>query len=144
MSRTLQIQAAAALLLGVSTFAAPSPAMAQSVVPVDVETQLGGIDVACTGIGADARAELRWQAYGVRVEFSNARNEYLVGGEVTVRDARGVVLLDARCDAPWLLMRLAPSGQYVVEGRMGPEVKSARVTPPRTGQMRVVLQFPDS
>ena len=110
--------------------------------PVDVETRVNGVDIACTGVDAGVRAEPRWRAYGVRVELSNRRNEYLVDGVVTVRDAAGRALLSARCDAPWVLLRLDP-GAYLIEATMDGALNrpSARVVAPRVGQLRVVLQF---
>lgn len=132
----------AAALLGQSPAvpAAPPPVVA----PVDIETSLNGLEMACTGVGMDARSEPRWQRYGVRIELSDARSEYLAGGTVTVRDASGRELLRTRCDAPWLLLRL-PAGAYVVEASVAdsPTARSAHVQAPRTGQLRVVLQFPD-
>jgi hypothetical protein len=125
-------------------YAAPPPA-APIVVPVDRETTVNGVQVACTVIGSDARAEPRWQAYGVRVEFSNARNEYLTGGALRLRDHAGRDLLGVSCDAPWILLRLA-DGAYQVEGWL-PEAnakpRSARFTTPTKTQLRVVLQFPE-
>jgi hypothetical protein len=112
---------------------------------VDAETQVGGVPVACTGIG-QMRNDPRWQAYGVRIEVSNAMNEYLVGEAVTVRDKAGAEILSVTCDAPWVLIKLPP-GAYVVEGRiLGSPAKprSAPFSPPKSGQMRLVLQFPDA
>jgi hypothetical protein len=131
---------------GVSPAAAnPAAAVNPVVLAVDAETRVGGVEVACTGIG-QTRADARWQAYGVRVEFSNIRNEYLVGGAISVRDHAGREVLAVSCDAPWILLRLPP-GDYRVEGRLldsPAKPRSASVTPPRQGQMRVVLQFPDA
>jgi hypothetical protein len=125
--------------------AAPRSPIAPVMVAVDTPSTVNGVDVACTGIGADTRAEPRWQAYGVRVEFSNARNEYLTGGAVRLRDHAGRDLLSVRCDAPWILLRL-PDGAYQVEGWL-PEMiakpRSARFTTPAKAPLRVVLQFPE-
>lgn len=130
--------AAAALLL-----ASPAGAQPQSL-PLDTETQAGGVPVACTGLG-QTRLDPKWQAWPVRVEFANARSEYMGGGQVVVRDAHGREVLSASCDAPWLLMKLPP-GAYTVEGRLPnaqSKPRSAPFRPPATGQMRVVLAFPD-
>lgn len=76
----------------------------------------------------------------MRVEFSNARNEYLVASVVTVRDAAGRPQFRIRCDAPWLLIRL-PSGVYVVEGqRICRETAADRLT----GFDRRLLQSADA
>lgn len=122
-----------------------SAAAETSLLPVDAETTINGVQLVCTGIG-QTRDDPRWQAYPVRIEFSNARNEYLVGGAITVRDTAGRELFSASCDAPWILLRL-PKGAYRVEGRMpgaGVRSRSASFAPPAAGQLRVVLQFEDA
>lgn len=132
------------LVTGPATAASAAPS-APVALTVDAETTVGGVEVACTGVG-QTRAEARWTTYGVRVEFSNALNEYLVGGAVTVRDRAGRELLNVSCDAPWVLLRL-PRGDYRVEGRLldsPARPRSAPFSPPAKGQMRLVLQFPDA
>lgn len=138
--------AAAGLCLCASPASSASPATgAPAALPVDSPTVVNGIDVACTGIG-QTRREARWQSYGVRVEFSNARNEYLSGGAIVVRDAAGRERMNVSCDAPWILLRL-PKGAYRVEGRLPDTAAKPRSAPfaaPASGQLRVVLQFPDA
>ena len=115
------------------------------VLTVDTEAIVNGVELACTGIG-QTREEARWQSYAVRVEFSNARNEYLVDGAIAVRDSAGRELLSVRCDAPWILLRL-PKGAYRIEATLPGSVakpRSAAVASPAQGQMRVVMQFPDA
>ncbi len=136
---------AAALLLSLATPLTSRATSATASIPVDSELTLNGVGVACTGIGADARADARWRRYGVRIEFSDAKNEYLAGGAISLRDAKGRELLKASCDAPWLLLQL-PEGAYSVEGwEPGTPAKprSARFSTPTGAQQRVVLQFPD-
>lgn len=131
----------AALVLG------PMAAQAQPLVdmiPLDSETSIGGIGAACTGIG-QMRDDPRWLAYPVRVEISDAKNAYLAGEIVQVRAADGKPLLNAECDGPWLLLKL-PKGRYVVQARLidyNAKPRSAPVTAPSSGQVRVVLQFTD-
>ena len=125
--------------------AAPAATAQPMSLPVDAEATAGGVPVACTGIG-QTRLDPKWQAYGVRVEFSNARNEYLVGAAVTVHDKKGAEVLNVSCDAPWVLMKL-PAGAYSIEGRIlnsPAKPRSAPFSPPAKGQMRLVLQFPDA
>jgi hypothetical protein len=131
--------AAAALLMASRSSAEPR------VLPVDGETTAGGVPVACTGIG-QTRLDPKWAAYGVRVEVSNAANEYLVDAAITVRDRKGAEVLSVSCDAPWILMKLPP-GAYRIEGRIlnsAAKPRSATFSPPASGQMRLVLQFPDA
>lgn len=138
--------AAGLCLLLASPQASAGAAVSRPVVlALDTATTVNGVQLACTGIG-QTRDDARWQSYPVRVEFSNARNEYLVGGAVTVRDAVGRELLSASCDAPWILLRL-PKGAYRVEGRIlgsAARPRSAPIVSPTGSQLRVVLQFPDA
>lgn len=132
-------------LAAVATLALGSAASAATPLPVDAETTAGGVPVACTGIG-QTRLDPKWAAYGVRVEFSNALNEYLGGGAVTVKDRKGAEVFSVSCDAPWILMKLAPGAYTIVGQPVDSQAKprSATFSPPKTGQMRLVLQFPDA
>lgn len=137
--------ALAAGLIAVLVCAGRPAAAAEPVaLAVDAEATASGVELACTGIG-QTRDDPRWQTYGVRVEFSNARNEYLAGGAITVRDQAGRELLTVSCAAPWILLRL-PKGVYRIEGWLpdsAAKPRSARFTAPASGQVRVVLQFLD-
>ena len=143
----MRIGAVAAAMLTVSPLAAvaqtDSPPLV-NMVPLDSETAIGGVAVACTGIG-QTREDPRWAAYPVRIEVSDAQNAYLAGAVVQVRARDGKPLLAAECDGPWLLVK-PPKGRYVAEARiMGSPARprSAPFTVPQTGQVRVVLQFTD-
>lgn len=112
---------------------------------MDRAVNLGEVEAACTGIGLDARDDPQWLAYPVRVEVSNAKNEYLGGAIVSVADDKGRPVLEANCGGPWLLLKL-PAGRYRIIARLpgtGAKPRSATIDTPKTGQMRVVLQFLD-
>lgn len=82
----------------------------------------------------------------MRVEFSNASNEYLVDGAIAARDSAGRELLSVRCDAPWILLRL-PEGLYRLDASLAgtpAKPRGAAFAPPAEGQARVVMQFPDA
>lgn len=121
------------------------PSTGPAALPMDQSAAVNGIEVACTGVG-ETRDDPKWQAFGVRIEFSNAVNEYLGGGAIRLRDRAGAQLLEVSCDAPWILLKL-PAGSYTVEGWVpGAPTKprSAPLSPPGQGQARFVLQFPDA
>lgn len=136
------MQDAIAIILAAALSAASSATAPVSVGP-SVETRVNEVPVACTGIGRSERADPRWAAYNVRVEFSDPQHLYEAGGVVTVRDAAGHSLVNIRCDGPWLLLKLPPAG-YVVQGQLDQAAasRSARIAAPRSGQLRVVLEFP--
>jgi hypothetical protein len=120
--------------------------MAQTTLPVDQVTTVNGVEAACTGFGLDAREDPRWQAYTVRVEFSGAYNQYVPAGLLVVKDAKHVPLLNLRCDAPWLLLKLEP-GKYriagMIAGHKHPQSWVMRLKPNRTHPRRIVLHFGD-
>lgn len=137
----MKLLAGAAALAGL---AAALPASATEV-PLDSETTIAGIGVACSGIG-ESKTESRWQAYPVRIEFANADHEYLIGATVKVADARGAPLFTAGCSGPWLLLKFPDRASYRVEATIDGAAaapRSATVRSPASGQARFVLTFPE-
>jgi hypothetical protein len=126
---------------------AASAAFADPVrVHLDEETTVGGIPVACTGIG-QTKNDPKWLGYPVRVEFADAAHDYLAGEVLTLSDARGHELLQVSCEGPWVLLKLPPRLSYRIEARatehdVGPQ--TARVKAPSHGQARFVLTFPNA
>lgn len=130
------------LALGLMLSPVGAGAMAADL-PIDAETTIAGIGVACTGIG-ESKQEPRWQAYPIRVEFANADHEYLIGATVKVADAKGAALLTASCSGPWLLLKFPDRAAYRIEATIaGAAPRSATVRAPGSGQARVVLTFPE-
>jgi hypothetical protein len=112
---------------------------------VDQPVAMGGVEMACTGIG-ETRNDPKWATYPIRVEFSDAKNEYMADALVALVDSRNELLVVVRCDAPWLLLK-PPAGIYAVYAHLmdsAAKPRSAKFTVPARGQKRVVLQFPDS
>jgi len=140
---------AAPLVVAAGVLAVIAPVAANAAEPValplDTATTVDGIEVACTGIG-QTRDDPRWTAYSVRIEFSDAKSEYLADASVSLTDSAGQPLLAVTCDGPWVLLKLK-EGVYKVQASLtGSTAKprSAAVKPPPKGQIRVVLQFPDA
>ena len=134
--------AAAAAVFGLA--AAGATAADYTDLPLDTSTQVGGYEVACTGVG-QTKHDPKWLAFPVRVEFSDAKSNYLGGGKITV-SSHGKQLLRVSCDAPMILLKL-PAGEYAVEGLpidTPAKPKSATFHSKAKGQMRLVLQFPDT
>jgi hypothetical protein len=135
--------AAAALFLvatGLAQPAGPQPVA----VAEDGTATVNGVDVACTGVG-QTREDPRWLAYPVRVEVSDAQDQYLAGAIVSVFDKAGHPLLSVTCDDPWVLLKLKPAVYRVHASLMAEAAKprSATIKAPASGQIRVVLQFTD-
>jgi hypothetical protein len=137
-----------AVLCATAAAAAPPPnAFDMEIDPlaIDQPVTLGGVQLACTGIG-DTRNDPKWAAYPIRVEFSNAKNEYMIDALVALADAKNELVVVVRCDGPWLLMKPPPGTYAVYAHLMGSpaQLRGARFSVPTHGQKRVVLQFPDA
>lgn len=72
---------------------------------------VGGVEAVCTGASAEARANPKWRAYPVRLEFSGARGQFL--GDETVTVKGNGIDVSVSCQGPWLLLKL-PAGRYDV------------------------------
>ena len=125
------------LLLSASALALfiAAPASAQSDyrnLPVDQRTDVNNIQIACTGVGDHEEGEARWNNYPVKLETVNGLGQYLAGEKVTVDSRDGAQMLQVKCDAPWVMMKLDP-GRY-----------SATVQAPNGAVRNVSLRVPDS
>ena len=109
--------------------------------PIDEPTVIDGINLACTGVGDEARSDPRWPGFAVRIEFANAAAQYLSNVDVSVADESGKTLFQVNCDSAWILADLLP-GKYTVSGTFEGITKTAKVTAPTSGQTRVVVRFP--
>lgn len=110
--------------------------------PDDQPTTINGVEVACTGVGDEARDDPRWRAFPVRIEFAGGEAQYLADLDIRITDASGAELVRARCNAPWFLADLAP-GKYTVTGTFQGLTKTAKFTAPQSGQARVIVRFPE-
>ena len=143
--RSYLIGAASAVLYGLAASACCAEDT-PTAVPLNTETVIGDVAVGCSGVGQQ-KAEPRWLAYPIRVEFSDPARDYLADGTVAVSDARGRQLAVVSCEGPWILLRPAAPGAYGVKGWLtGTSVKpqSGAFHIPYKGQMRMVLVFPDA
>jgi hypothetical protein len=142
MARRPGSLALAAIAIGLA--AAPAVA-APTAVPLDTETTVSGVPVACTGVG-EAKLNPHWNSYPVRVEFSGADNQLAARGALTVFDEHGAEVVSVACEGPWILLKL-PAGSYRIEGRLpgteaAPQRGYFRVTP--DGPTHLELRFPDA
>ena len=120
------------------------PATAQPVrIPLDHETTIAGVGVACTGIG-QTKDDPKWQAYPVRVEFAGPGGEYLANETLMLSDAKGAQILAVSCEGPWILLKLPVGKPYRIDGQVGRTAEvtvSAAVRAPSHGQATYVLNF---
>lgn len=139
----VHLAAAAVLLGGAAGFIWPADAAS---IAMDQPITVNGIETACSGIGDQAKENLLWKEYPVRVEFSNAGAQYLSGAHVTLSQG-GKTLASFECSGAWVLFKnLKPGTTYKVAATItdqpGAGEKSASFTPPSSGQKRVVIQYP--
>jgi hypothetical protein len=122
------------------------PALAQQAtarIPLDSEQVIGGIAIACTGVG-QGKADPRWLAYPVQVEFALPGGDYLADEALSVIDHAGRTLASVSCEGPWILLRPEAPGDYTfkgwVPGAFGSRGGAFHI--PAKGRSRLVLHFP--
>jgi hypothetical protein len=135
---SLLMGAAAAVLLAGTASAADYQRL-----PDDEPITVDGIEVACTGVGDEAKEDPRWHDYSVRLEFAGGQQQYLADLDVSIETASGNELMAVRCGGPWLLVNLDP-GKYRVRATFEHRLtKSATITAPSRGPKRIVIAFPE-
>lgn len=98
--------------------------------PVQLEPQRSGASTyVCGGVGAGEQEAIKAQArgYDVMLTFATVHGAYLAGVDVEVKDAKGTVLLSARCDAPMMLVDLPGRGPWRVTARFEGQNRQATV-----------------
>jgi hypothetical protein len=127
----------------VSLLTTVSMAGAAEILPSDQEMTVGGVAVACTGVGDEAKEDARWPSYATRIEFANSRAEYVTDLDISIRTARGVTLMTVRCESPWFLAKLQPGRYSVVATYDGGLTKTVHFTAGTHGQVRTIVRFPE-
>jgi len=142
MVRPIAFLAAAlgVLALAVPALAQPAPAR----IALDTEQVIGGVAIACTGIGQEKR-DPRWLAYPIQVEFALPGGAYLANEALSVTDHAGRTLASVMCEGPWILLRPQAPGNYIFKGWVpgapyGPRGGAFHI--PAKGRSRLVLHFP--
>ena len=79
--------------------------------PIDKPTNIKNIGLDCMGVGTRDREHSLAGKYSVRLETVGGYGQYLANSDIALRDRHGKQLVDVRCDAPWLMIRLDP-GRY--------------------------------
>jgi len=105
----------------------------------DKEKTYQGVGYACTGIG-DERNDPRWAAYPAKVMLTTKGGAFVADGQITIQDAQGKTVLETTCDAPWLLVRLAP-GRYQVTAKVADYTQKGTLIVPAKGQGTLTLRF---
>ena len=107
----------------------------------DPELDYRGLRYACTGLAAESRDDPRWQGYSTKLVFATASGSYLANINVTIVDDTDLIVLEAHCDAPWLMIDLAP-GRYRVEAIARQSIgKSFDLTVPSGRQIEYTVRY---
>jgi len=116
-----------------------APTAAQTLLPVNEPTSVNGVTAVCTGIGSDQDAHPEWQAFPLKIVVVGKEGQYLADADITLAQGKKTVAA-MHCDAPWVLVKLAP-GRYRVSASHNGEVVVQTATAPAKGQGSVILRF---
>ena len=114
-----------------------------AVLPMDAPVKFGAITAVCGGVGSD-KDNGQWNAYPIKLEFSNGGAQFVSNEHVKLMNNTGATLAEFDCPGPWVLLQL-PQGLYsatatIADATRGP--RTVKFQPPATGQKRVEVQFP--
>jgi hypothetical protein len=109
----------------------------------DTPMMRNGVEAVCTGVGS-AKDNPAWDAYPMKVVFSNGAQEFVAGEHVALRRG-GQVLVETDCDAPWMLFK-APGGKYTVTASLPGRADSEHsadftIDGPDARQKRIDISF---
>jgi len=120
-----------------------APALAVDNIALDQTMTIHGLEVACTGVGLEAREDAKWKSWPMLIEFVGKAGQML--GDTTVVTVSGNGKnVAAHCEGPWILMKL-PAGTYHVSADVAEGGhKEANVKVPASGQMHFTMRFPNA
>ncbi|HKY61781.1 MAG TPA: hypothetical protein VJR29_00020 [bacterium] len=117
-----------------------SAALAQ--VPQDQELNYQGLKYACTGVG-ESKEDPRWANYSAKLMFTTGGRAYVSFIQVKIENAQGKLVLEADCDAPWVLAQL-PEGSYTIKATADRKYpKSAKLQVGGGKQAELAIRFPE-
>ena len=114
-------------------------ARSADVLPMDLPTQVAGVETVCTGESLDLRRDARWNDYALKIEFAGPGGQY-VGGEAVSVSQAGKTILDVICPGPWLLLQLPP-GRYDVSASLSGQTAQSAAFVSKKGQGHIILRF---
>ena len=110
----------AAILLGSTAlvFAATEP----------VKQGVGDITYVSGGVGDESLARMTAMVsdYNVKFVFAKTSGEFVSGVMVTITDAKGRTVVDAKSDGPWFLTRL-PAGNYQIAASLAGKTERQQI-----------------
>ena len=129
------------MLLGACAMVAALAATTDARAITDPELEYHGLRYACTGLASESRDDPRWQGYSTKLVFATASGSYLANIAVTIVDDSNLIVLEATCLSPWLMVDLAP-GRYRIEAVARNSIgKSFDLTVPGGRQIEYTVRF---
>ncbi|CAN5920339.1 carboxypeptidase-like regulatory domain-containing protein [soil metagenome] len=122
--------------------------VAAQAVPLPHEHHEGSITYVSGGVSEGDAAAFRQaqRQYPLSIELvekAGAHNEFTADARIRVLGADGVLVLDAKADGPFMLVRL-PAGRYKVEATLaGHTVESKPLTVLAKGSTHAMIVFPE-
>lgn len=123
-------------------------AVAQAGVGLPAEHQAGNVTYVTGGVSEEEAAAFKQMkgGYPLSIELDEkqvgARTEFTADATVKVIDRTGNVVLDAKAQGPFMLVRLAPGQYKVVATLNGRTVESKMLTVGAQGTAQATLMFP--
>jgi hypothetical protein len=107
-------------------------ALAQSAdAPVNLEVhRSGATSYVCGGVSVDEQQAIKAQAtrYGLMLTFAVSSGAYLADVDVQIKDAKGGVVLDAKCEGPIMLVDLPRGGTWRVTAQANGQARQKTIT----------------
>ena len=120
LKKSLLACSLAAILLGSTAlvFAATEP----------VKQGAGDITYVSGGVGDESLARMTAMVsdYNVKFVFAKTSGEFVSGVMVTITDAKGRTVVDAKSDGPWFLTRL-PAGNYQIAASLAGKTERQQI-----------------
>jgi hypothetical protein len=125
---------------GMQSEAGPEFNSAPPVTQLQEKTQ-NDVAYLCGGVGQEEAAYMKQQAkgYDLMLTFATQKGSYLADVDVSIKNAKGDSVLQAKCDAPMLLVNLPKSGTYRIRAETAGYSlnRTARVTASQNKAQRV-------
>jgi hypothetical protein len=128
-------------VLGFALLALPFAVIAAGL----VEKQSGSVRYVTGGVGDDEESAIKqlMHNYSVTMTFAvrqGAHADFLSDVPVSIRDARGAMVLNVQTNGPYLLVKLVP-GQYVAEASHDGRLESRRFTVAKGSRQSLVFEW---
>ncbi len=85
-------------------------------IATDQPVSIGDAQIVCTGVGS-SQDNPEWKNYPIKMVFSNAAGQYVSDVHIALSNAKGGLVGEWDCAAPWALLDL-PVGQYRVKAML--------------------------